>query len=159
MSNDDEVELGMSLPLDSDGFLRRECPTCGREFKAFLDADHEDEADSPEGYLCPYCGVQAPSDAWWTQAQLGLIDSIVATRIIGPELKELGDTVKDLGRRSGGFVHGTVEYDEPQEVDPLTEDDDMRRVDFACHAQPLKVLDDWNKPVRCFICGEASDAA
>ena len=29
----DKVTLGMTIPLDSDGFLRRECPTCEREFK------------------------------------------------------------------------------------------------------------------------------
>ena len=26
----------MEIPLDSDGFLRRECPTCEREFKWLL---------------------------------------------------------------------------------------------------------------------------
>ncbi len=31
--SDDEVMLEISMPLDSDGFLRRECPTCEREFK------------------------------------------------------------------------------------------------------------------------------
>ncbi len=30
---DDKVSFGMTIPLDSDGFLRRECPTCEREFK------------------------------------------------------------------------------------------------------------------------------
>jgi hypothetical protein len=161
MSNEDEVELGMSLPLDSDSFLRRECPTCEREFKAFVDPDEDDdgEAGSDDGYFCPYCGVQAPGDAWWTEAQLGLAEKIVATRIVGPALQDFGNSIKDLGRRSGGFLQATVEYDEPKEADPLTEDDDMKRVDFDCHDQPIKVLDDWRKPVRCFICGEASEAA
>ena len=29
----DEVQLSMSLPLADDGFMRRECTTCEREFK------------------------------------------------------------------------------------------------------------------------------
>ncbi len=103
--------------------------------------------------------MQAPGDAWWTQTQLDLAESIVATRILGPAIKKLGRTIEDVGRRSGGLIQASVEYDKPEEADPLTEDDDMRRVDFGCHpTQPLKVLDDWRKPVRCFICGEASAA-
>lgn len=27
------MSFGMTIPLDSDGFLRRECPICEREFK------------------------------------------------------------------------------------------------------------------------------
>ncbi len=66
--SDDEVTLGMSIPLHSDGFLRRECPTCEREFKWLPNTNDEDDADDgeplPSGcYLCPYCGVQAPADA------------------------------------------------------------------------------------------------
>lgn len=161
MSSDDQVELGMSLPLDLDGFLRRECPTCGREFKAFVDPDEDDDAepDSDEGYFCPYCGVQAPGDAWWTKAQLELAESIIVAQVVGPAVKDLDESFKNLTRRSQGMVRTSVKYDEPEEADPLTEEDDMRRVDFGCHpTQPLKVLDDWRKPARCYICGEASAA-
>jgi hypothetical protein len=28
-----DVSIPMSLPLDGDGFLRRECPKCERQFK------------------------------------------------------------------------------------------------------------------------------
>jgi hypothetical protein len=35
-------------------------------------------------------------------------------------------------------------------LDPLTEVDDMTLVAFPCHpSEPLKILDDWRKPVRC----------
>ncbi len=60
----DEVTLSMSLPLDGDGFLRRECPTCEREFK-WLPSPQHGEGDAaaasdepaPERYFCPYCAV------------------------------------------------------------------------------------------------------
>ena len=162
MSSDDQVEFGMAIPLDSEGFVRRQCPTCEREFKAFVDPDEDDDAepDSDEGYFCPYCGVQAPGDAWWTEAQLDLAESIVVGEVVSPAFKELDNSFKNLGRKSGGMLRASVEHDDPEEADPLTEDDDMRRVDFGCHpTQPLKVLDDWRKPVRCFICGEVATAA
>jgi hypothetical protein len=31
----------------------------------------------------------------------------------------------------------------------------MTRVDFECHpTEPVKVLDDWDNPVHCRICGQ-----
>ena len=133
--SDDDVTLEMPMPLDSDGFLRRECPTCEREFKWLYTPEDEGIA-APTidgGYFCPYCGIQ----------------------VLGPMLKRFGDDIKGIGRSSGGMMSGEVKYDAPDELDPLTEVDDMTRVDFECHpTEPVKVLDDWEKPVRCLICGQ-----
>lgn len=142
--SDDEVSLGMSLPLDSDGFLRRECPTCERELKWLYTPESEENAASmPDGgYFCPYCGVQAEPGSWFTAAQTELARNIVATQAIGPLVK------KTLGTGA--------RYQPPDELDPLTEVDDMTRVDFECHpTEPVKVLDAWDRPVFCPICGRA----
>jgi hypothetical protein len=140
----DEPTTSISVPLDSDGFLRRECPTCEREFK-WLPSDDAEPAE-PGGYFCPYCGVQALEDEWLTKAQVELARETVARDIVGPMME-------DFARRVGGRYESNV----PGESAELTEDDDMRRVDFACHpGEPLKVLDDWSAPVYCLICGEAS---
>ena len=140
--NDGEVSFGMTIPLDADGFLRRECPTCEREFKwRQAEPEHAQEVASADdvGYFCPYCGVQAPVDAWLTQAQLSLAQNIVAREFIGPMVRKLGA------------------YDGPDKLDPLTEVDDMTLVDFPCHpSEPLKVLDEWRRPVCCLICGKPS---
>ncbi len=155
--SDDEVTLGMSVPLDSDGFLRRECPTCEREFKwrPSEDDDGEDEALSPDGgYFCPYCAIQAPTGHWLTKAQVELAHNIVATEVLGPMLKDFNRDLRKIGRRSGGLISVSADYDGPDPMEPLTEDDDMRRVDFECHpSEPLKVLDDWAGPVHCLVCG------
>jgi hypothetical protein len=136
----DKVSFGMTIPLDSDGFLRCECPTCEREFKRRPSGAEAEEAVEPAddvGYSCPYCGVQAPTDAWLTQAQLALAHNIVAQQVIGPMVRKLGA------------------YEAPDELDPLTEADDMTLVSFPCHpSEPLRVLDDWRKPVCCLICGQ-----
>lgn len=139
---DDRVTFGMTIPLDSDGFLRRECPTCEREFKwRPSDGEAEDAVESADdaGYFCPYCGVQAPGDAWLTQAQVALAQNIVAREVIGPMVSKLGV------------------YEEPDKLDPPTETDDMTLVVFPCHpSEPLKVLEDWRTPVYCLICGKRS---
>jgi hypothetical protein len=47
----DEVQLSMSLPLDGDGFLRRECPTCEREFKWLPSPDQLEKGNGTETEL------------------------------------------------------------------------------------------------------------
>jgi len=154
--SDDEASLSMSMPLDSEGFLRRECPTCEREFK-WLPAEEDSEGTPSEdgGYYCPYCGVQAGTDTWLTQAQVQLAHNLIAREVLGPMVENLGREIGNVGRDSGGLTSASMRYEAPDEMDPLTEVDDMRRVDFECHpSEPLKVLDDWSKPVRCLICGQ-----
>jgi hypothetical protein len=156
--SDDDVTLEMSMPLDSDGFLRRECPTCEREFKCYYTSEEQGDAApvADGGYFCPYCGVQAETSTWLTQAQAELAQNIVATQVLGPMLKKFGDDMKGIGRSSGGVISAEVSYNEPDELGALSEVDDMTRVDFECHpTEPVKVFDDWEKPVRCLICGES----
>lgn len=150
------MELGMSVPLDSDGFMRRACPTCEREFKWLPNADDDaGPTEAPDGgYFCPYCAIQAPVGSWFTQAQVELAQSIVATEVVGPMLSDFTRDINNIGGRSGGMLSVSATHDAPEEMDPLTEADDMKRVDFACHpAEPVKVLDDWDGQVHCLICG------
>jgi DNA-directed RNA polymerase subunit RPC12/RpoP len=144
--SDGDVTLSMAIPVDSDGFLRRECPTCEREFKwlpsSSEDAEDEEAADAADGgYFCPYCGVQASADAWFTKEQLELAEHIVQVEVVDPMLRKFTGSISN----------------QAGEPEPLTEDDDMRRIDFACHpSEPLKILDDWDQPVRCLVCGQTN---
>src|SRR6266545_5821550 len=138
----DEVQLSMSLPLDGDGFLRRECPTCEREFKWLPSPDQLEEgngdsraaaphAQPPEAYYCPYCAVTAPPDAWFTKAQIAVMHDIARRE----------REIAKLNRTSGGFlgIEAHLDRDEPQPAPQLDETDDMRRVNFTCHPdEPVK---------------------
>jgi hypothetical protein len=150
----DETEIAVSVPLDSDGFLRRECPTCEREFKwrpTQDDDEHQPDPVPEGGYYCPYCAIQAPPDAWHTKGQVEFFGNAVHRQVVTPGLEKLN---RELRRSGGGFLKIDVETDVPDEVDPPTESDDMCRVDFACHPnEPVKVLDDWTRPVHCLLCG------
>lgn len=148
----------MSLPLDTDGFLRRECPTCEREFK-WLASQHDEESAPPPdgGYFCPYCAIQAPANAWHTKPQIATAEAIATREVLGPEIKKLERSLRGLGESSGGLIDAKLEYEMPDEPEPLTEDDDMRHVDFACHPEePVKVLEQWCKPVHCLLCGSTA---
>lgn len=73
--------MHLRLPLDADGFVRRECPGCRREFKTRpspLDGaamlwvlmgrvEHANATEipfDPPVRACPYCGQEAPGDGW-----------------------------------------------------------------------------------------------
>lgn len=150
-----EREFAFEVPLDSDGFVRRECPTCEREFKRFNSEEGQAAAPPEAGYFCPYCGVQAPANAWFTKAQIAVADSLLEREVIAPEMKKFEKSLKDMERKSGGFIKVDVSKQRPEPPpQPLTEIDDMVRVDFPCHpAEPVKVMESWDKEVRCLICG------
>lgn len=162
-----EESLHMSVPLDSDGFLRRECPTCEREFKWLPSSpsDAVDDADSGEDsspYTCPYCGIQAPAGSWATKTQVELAQSIVMREVVGPKLSEFGRELERMSRQTGGLLKfsARVERDQPTTDPTLTESDDMRRVEFDCHpAEPLKILEDWRGDVLCLVCGTPATVA
>jgi hypothetical protein len=152
--DDDVTEFSMSVPLDEDGFLRRQCPTCERVFKRLAAQGDEDQGAEPpeDGYFCPYCAVQAPLSAWHTERQIEQARAVVMREKIGPMLDDFKRSVE--GSQGSGLVQANVNYDLPDAPEPMTEDASMRRVDFACHpGQSVKVRDDWTGPVHCLICG------
>jgi hypothetical protein len=159
-----EESLHMSVPLDSDGFLRRECPACEREFKWLPTPSDAAVADTDSGeairpYTCPYCGIQAPADSWATKAQVELAQSIVMRELVDPQLNELGRQLERMNRETGGLItlSAQVEHDQPTSDPTLTESDDMRRIDFECHpGEPLKIAEDWHDDVFCLVCGTAA---
>ena len=66
------TEISVPIPTDHDGYLRRECPTCGGQFKWHHGpiSDESPSEPSPSVYYCPLCGAAADTDAWWTQEQV-----------------------------------------------------------------------------------------
>jgi hypothetical protein len=77
--------------------------------------------------------------------------------IAGPLLERLKRSAGEVGRSSGGLIEAHVEGDVAAEPAPLQEDDDMLRVEFNCHpTEPVKVLDEWDEPVRCLLCGKTA---
>ena len=106
----------------------------------------------PDGYHCPYCDERAGIDDWWTKPQLGQIEAEAGYAAE----QEIHASFKTLERSSSKYVKikaGPAPR-RPMRA-PLTEPDDMRRVDFQCHpGEPLKVLEDWAEPVHCLVCGQ-----
>lgn len=131
--------------LDADGFLRRECPHCEREFK-WRETDGAGEAVSRALFHCPYCGKAAGADEWWTRAQLQLIEPELA-RIADAELANVF-SVSGRADLMGDFRLAISPSQLPG--DP----NDMLRATPLCHPnQPMKIAEAWSGPLHCIECG------
>lgn len=146
--------MEISFPLD-DGFLRRECPNCMREFKWHHGPtdDRPDDAVDPEEYFCPYCGQRADHDSWWTQEQRAFIEQSAAA-MLSTELGKAFDRISRASSRSG--IRIQYKSGSPGHPPlPLDEVDDMATVVSPCHSyEPIKVLEHWNEPFHCIVCGQ-----
>jgi hypothetical protein len=145
--------FSVPLPLDSDGFVRRECPSCFQQFKWH----YGPTADRPEGeidpvvYFCPLCGVSAGLDEWWTQEQLAFMEESAA----GPLLREASDHIEKALRGVKGLTYKRGQLDEPEPPSALHEPDDMLTVASPCHPwEPVKIPEEAALQVHCLICGE-----
>jgi hypothetical protein len=143
----------VQLPLDDDGFLRRECPHCDQEFKWF----HGPTTERPEGeadppvYYCPRCGVSAAPDQWWTEEHLAFIQEYAAA----PVLRELSDEVEKAFRGVKGLSFRRGQLNEPEPPAALHEPNDMIILAPPCHPwEPVKVPEEATARVHCLICGD-----
>jgi len=151
----DLVRIPIEFPLDSDGFLRRECPSCERQFKWHHDSSEARGGDGVEQYFCPLCGRGAAPNEWWTPAQLDY-----ARGVAGPAMDQLVNDQLDKAfkgfrsnrnvkfKRTRAFTWGIPT---PQ---PLVESDDMLVVEPPCHPdEPIKIPEDWAAELHCLVCG------
>lgn len=145
--------IPVSLPLDRDGFLRRECPHCEQEFK-WHDGRTDDAPKDyvyPDVHWCPLCGQSAALDQWWTPTQA----EYVRDAATGPLLNQFTDQLKDAVRGSK-FIKFESSNERIEVPDPLAEPDDMVIIAPPCHPwEPVKVPDDSTAPYYCLLCGEA----
>jgi hypothetical protein len=147
--------MSVSLPLDNDGFLRRECPHCEAEFKWHNGPANEEaeQAESAVTYYCPLCGEPAPADHWWTTTQLDYMQEMATPMILRRFQDELGNALR-------GSKHLTYKpgdgSDYPDTPSALVETDDMRIVASPCHDyEPVKVPEEVDGPLHCLVCGAA----
>ncbi len=116
-----EESISVSVPLDCDGFLRRECPNCERQFKwRVSDPDPEDHSAVPHSYFCPYCGEPASLDSWWTREQLEYGQAMAVAEVVPPKLRQFVRNV-DRGNRRNSFISIDIDSTEIPEPEPLTE--------------------------------------
>jgi hypothetical protein len=173
-----DVELIVPFPLDYEGFLRRECPLCRREFKVLLtkeelnalaqerldsfmiEPEKEDETEESDSgssdHYCPYCGQSASKDSWWTQEQLEyskIFAKNIMARIINEHL--IRPLERNFGHQSSGLISIKFTGHEMQEEDPWIspETNDMENYDLPCCGRKIKIEPGNLNRVYCYFCG------
>lgn len=147
--------MSATFPLDN-GYLRRECPSCLRQFKWHHGptVDRPASAIDPDVYFCPYCGESAPPQHWWTNEQLQYARGLLA----GPAMNMVADSIDDMLRRLPKTGLLAIELQRPAEPEPppaLHEPTDMALLQPPCHPwEPFKVEDEWTGALHCILCGE-----
>lgn len=90
-----DITVSISIPLDDDGMMGRECLECERYFKL-----KPGTGLGTDQTHCPYCDYHGKADSFWTKAQLKYAESIAMKeafqKIIKPSLDKLESSFKKL---------------------------------------------------------------
>lgn len=133
--------MNIPIPLDSHNFLRRECPSCEKQFKWYSGSYGEEAETSqidPLTYFCPLCGVPAANDQWWTKEQLKYARD-----------RAMPSILEQLSAETGFRLEPSTSI-----PDAMTEPDDMVIVKSPCHElEPIKIPLDYTAILYCLICG------
>jgi len=148
----------VDFPLDADGFLRRECPSCGQVFKWHHGPTDTRPADAfdPPRYTCPLCGKQANHDQWFTQDQIRYQQEVAEFYMQDAVNDELKRAFR--GSKNVTYKPGTNTAPAPT---ALHEPNDMLIVEPPCHPwEPVKVPQERadSGSLHCLLCGETYSA-
>jgi hypothetical protein len=181
-SNDDSktVSFSVSISTDREGFLRRECVACGREFKTEVDSSELTWAlaaeceraglqvgmtasndDTPSVLRCPFCGHEAPGTDMHTHETVNYMKRLVYREYVVPMLNRFSaDLEQSFGRRgrSGGPFSISMEFKASREISPVRpihgpESPDMKIIQFLCCGKRIKVPEAWWDIEACSYCG------
>ena len=134
----ENVELGkVALTSDSEGFLSRQCPSCGLVFKRSV-ARMKGE-DAPPAAYCPYCSTT--SDARWdTDAQSAYLSAHMnrlATEYVNRQVSEMLDNLNSSMFR---VSHGQPDLPPDPGDAPSEPEEGFVQVHVPCHPDdPFKV--------------------
>jgi hypothetical protein len=144
------IHKEVSIPLDDDGFLRRECPYCCREFK--IRKDDFESLDINKEYYCPYCGENASPLAWITKGQKELFNKIAENVAVDIINKEFVTFLKGLDNPSKGVRVTAHELERGNElINP--EINDMKIIELPCCQKSIKIDQDRDSQIHCYYCG------
>ena len=176
------IELKVSIGTDRDRFLRRNCPSCGRDFKTEIDAADlawaltaqisrvsmemgipaADAAVETEkrNLRCPYCQHFAEANDMHTEETVDYLKRFAyreyALPMLSKMLSEFADSVR-MGS-SGGLISFSISADYQQPLIPPRpihgpEPTDMKIVDFLCCNKRIKVAESCVDISQCSFCG------
>ena len=173
MSN---IEFRVSIPLDDDHFLRRECPLCNREFKVLVpeediedmisrrikifmieeNIDIQDEEEQKEDIelICPYCGQRSDINEWWTKEQLEYMYVFVHNYVADIANKTINNLENMSKNMNSGLISMRIEGQRMSKKEPWisSEINDMKFHELPCCNTHIKIIEDWDDSIYCHYC-------
>lgn len=145
-----QIIKNLPLPVDEDGFLRRECPYCKRQFKLHQDefGSLQDESD----HYCPYCGQIANSGQWGTEEQAEHINTNLDNIVADLLNENLINPLQHSFSHSNNIEFTGKEIEKKNQI-IQPETNDMKTIILACCQKRVKIIDEWDKGVKCYYCG------
>jgi Zn ribbon nucleic-acid-binding protein len=171
-----EIIFNISLPLDSDGFLRRECPLCKRQYKIETSLDErksiiqkeieyylvqnnivekQDEIDEDIAYRCPYCGETSSANSWWTEEQIEYIHIFPYNYMAETINEQFDDWKRNFSGMGNSLISLKFDYKKMPYKEPWIspEIDDMVIYVLPCCKIRVKLEDKPIDLVYCYKCG------
>jgi hypothetical protein len=140
-ASENQISFNVSIGTDRDKFLRRTCPSCGRDFKTEVDsadlawaltsqigrASEElglpavsTPEDTKESQLrCPYCHHVAAGSEVHTEETIDYLKRFAYRNYLIPKLNEMFSDLEDSFGRGGGGSGGFISISMSFEHEPI----------------------------------------
>jgi hypothetical protein len=130
-----ETGMQVGIPMDSDGYLDRECPAAECEFEFKVHGDDWRNIVTDEHVHCPFCGHVSDSGKWFTQDQLEILREGARAQLsalIGSALRKDAESWNRRQPRNS-FIRMTMQVkDRPEHVLVPAEAADPMRLKITC---------------------------
>lgn len=164
-TTDEGFQASLSLPVDEDGFLGRECPACEQPFK--MNADQWQALPDEPQVVCPYCGEQ-PEDVndFMTPDQRERVDAAINALaeqyVHGAFSDMLRQSFGSRPRRTGGgmfSIEMSVDTGSPPPIRVLPEyvEEKVRRTITCSNCSTIYAV--YGASAFCPVCGPRATLA
>lgn len=179
---DNEKRFKLSVSTDKDGFLRRSCPSCGRDYKTEInDADlahilapqfqhhgieigqTEDDSENlldreDKKLFCPYCQDAADISDTLAEELSDYLKRLIYREYILPQFNKAFSQISSGSKRSKGLFSIEISTSRsllPQRPIHGPEQPDMKIIRMLCCDRSVKVSEEWNGTSICTYCGQS----
>lgn len=144
------IEIKMSIPLDSDGFVEMQCDYCENRFML-----HESvySAEANLHFFCPICGLPNSVSTFFCPEVLEAAQRKVINYAYDKLQRELGSVVKEINK--SGFITVNIKgkTKEPEKELFLTANEYVLVHQKCCNIDIKATEFDKNIGLYCPICG------
>jgi len=174
----DTVSFQLAISTDNGRFLRRTCPSCGRDFKTEINpadiqwivAPHmeqmgvdlggaPDKRSLAEDLLyCPYCDHPSKASDTLTEDTIRYAKLLLTREVVLPMMHRAFSGLNNMGSGlRNSFISISFSYDRgmlPPRPIHGPEPSDMKIITFLCCQKSIKVSDNWWQVSACTYCNE-----